>query len=344
VLALSLPLLVPVRRAGLRLRPTLRLDAGVARRVRVLAAAGLAGLVAQQCLVLVTARLATSAGGVGTLNVYQYTQAVYLLPYAVLAVPLATASFPVLAGHAAAVDGERYASVLVRSTRAVVLVGLVGAAVLIAVAPAVGAVFTALRGGSPALRAMPVALVAFAPGLVGFALIAHLGRALMAANAARWAARSTVAGWGTAVLLSLLLVPALSGPGTDARATLLALGAASSAGMTVAGGLLLVCAGRLRVGTVPVAERLAGWAPVLLRCLLVSAVAVVAGRVGTDWSLGSQLLDSDLLGSGASGSGLLRAVAAGVAGAAVAGAVLAGGLALVARDDLRSLRPARWRR
>jgi putative peptidoglycan lipid II flippase len=345
VLVLSLPLLVPVHRAGVRLRPTLRLDPAVARRVRTLAAAGLAGLVAQQCLVLVTARLATSSGGVGALNVYQYTQAVYLLPYAVLAVPLATAAFPVLAGHAAASDGDRYASVLVRSTRAVVLVGLAGAAVLVAVAPAVGAVFTALRGGSPALRAMPVALVAYAPGLVGFALIAHLGRALLAADAARWAARSTVAGWGTAVLLSVLLVPALAGPGTDpstdpstaARATLLALGISSSAGMTVAGGLLLVGAARLRVGTVRVAQQLSGSAPVVLRFLAVAAVAVAAGRFGTDWALGSGP------GSGPAGPALLRSVVAGAAGAAVAGAVLAGGLALVARDDLRSLRPARWR-
>jgi putative peptidoglycan lipid II flippase len=220
-------------------------------------------------------------------------------------------------------------------------VGLVGAAVLVAVAPAVGAVFTALRGGSPALQAMPLALAAYAPGLVGFALVAHLGRALMAADAVRWAARSTVAGWGTAVLLSLALVPALTrggADGTDARATLLALGAASSAGMTVAGGLLLLGAARLRVGTVAVAARLAGWAPVLARCLLVAAVAVVAGRLGTDRFLSGSLATGAL-----PPGGLLRPLLAGVAGAALAAGVLAAGLALVARDDLRSLRPAWWR-
>src|SRR5690606_26280852 len=44
VAALSLPLLVPVRRSGVRLRPTLRFPAGTGRRVRSLAAAGLGGL------------------------------------------------------------------------------------------------------------------------------------------------------------------------------------------------------------------------------------------------------------------------------------------------------------
>jgi putative peptidoglycan lipid II flippase len=331
VLALSLPLLIPVHRAGLRLRPTLRFDAGVLRRVRTLAAAGLAGLVAQQGLVLVTARLATSGGGVGTLNVYQYTQAVYLLPYAVLAVPLATATFPALAGHAAAVEGERYAAVLARSTRAVVLVALAGVAVLVAVAPAVGAVFRALRGGSPALQAMPLALTAYAPGLVGFALLAHIGRALLAADAARWAARSTVAGWGTAVVLSVVLVPALTGPDPEPRRTLLALGIASSVGMTVAGGLLLLGAAQLRVGAVRVAQGLRGWPPVLLRSAAVAVVAMVVGRLATDAVLGSA-------------TGMAGALAAGLLGAVLTAALLGAGLAALARDDLLSLVPARWRR
>ena len=46
---------------------------------------------------MITLFLANRRGGPAALNVYQYVQAVYVLPYAVLAVPLATSAFPRLA-------------------------------------------------------------------------------------------------------------------------------------------------------------------------------------------------------------------------------------------------------
>ena len=105
VVALSLPLLVPIRRAGVRLRPRLSFPQTVSVRVRRLAVAGVAALAGQQLATLVIIRLANLRGGSGTLNVFTYVQAVTLLPYAVLAVPLATAAFPTLAGQAAATEG-----------------------------------------------------------------------------------------------------------------------------------------------------------------------------------------------------------------------------------------------
>ena len=109
VVALSVPLLVPLRRAGVRLRPTLRFPDQASARVRRLAVAGLLALAGQQLATLVVIRLANDRGGPGTLNVFTYVQAVSLLPYAVLAVPLATAAFPTLAGQDAAEPsgGER---------------------------------------------------------------------------------------------------------------------------------------------------------------------------------------------------------------------------------------------
>ena len=106
VVALALPLLVPARRAGLRLRPRLRFPDGVGSRVRVLAVSGLLAVAGQQVATLVVIRLANDRGGAGTLNVYTYAQAVTLLPYAVLAVPLATAAFPSLAGAHAGRGGS----------------------------------------------------------------------------------------------------------------------------------------------------------------------------------------------------------------------------------------------
>ncbi len=323
VLVLSLPLLVPAHRAGVRLRPTVRFDPGVAANARRLAVAGLAGLLAQQLLVLVTVRLSNASGGAGALNVYQYVQAVYLLPYAVLAVPLATATFPTLSGHAAAGAGESYAATLTRSTRLVVLVAVAGAAVLVATAPAVGRLFGALDAGGAALGALPVALTAFAPGLVGFSLIAHLGRALFAAGRSTFAARATVAGWLVAVVASLVLVPLLAGSGDRAPTrTLLALGVASSAGMTVAGAALLAGAARTRVAGTLAGTRLAGSLPVLARVLVVAVLAGAAGRWATDR---------------VSAEGVGGALVAGVLGSVVTALVLGAGLWITDRDDLRGL-------
>jgi putative peptidoglycan lipid II flippase len=105
VVALSLPLLVPLRRAGVRLRPRFSFPRAVSTRVRRLAVAGVTALAGQQLATLVVIRLANARGGAGTLNVFTYVQAVTLLPYAVLAVPLATAAFPTLAGQSAATEG-----------------------------------------------------------------------------------------------------------------------------------------------------------------------------------------------------------------------------------------------
>ena len=102
VAAMALTVAVPIWRAGVRLRPRISFADGSGARVRSLALAGFLAVAGQQLATLVVIRLANDRGGAGTLNVFMYAQAVALLPYAVLAVPLATAAFPGLA-HALAV-------------------------------------------------------------------------------------------------------------------------------------------------------------------------------------------------------------------------------------------------
>lgn len=229
VVALSLPLLVPVLRGGIRLRPTWRFPDGVLRRVTSLAGAGLLALVAQQACVLVTIVLANGPGGTGAINVYTYVQAVYLLPYAVLAVPVAMSAFPTLAAGADA-------ATLSRAARLVVVAGALGAAVLVAVSGPVGGFFGAIdnarhsTAGAAALDAMPAALVAFAPGLLGFGLTALLTRSLYAHGRPRHAAAAMAAGWLVAAAVPLAVLRAGAGPQT----TLATLGWCSSAGMTLA--------------------------------------------------------------------------------------------------------------
>ncbi len=75
--------------------------AGVAARVRGLAAAGIATLAAQDAALVAVIVLANARGGTGALVLYNYGWQMFFLPYAVLAVPVATTAFPLLSAHAA---------------------------------------------------------------------------------------------------------------------------------------------------------------------------------------------------------------------------------------------------
>ena len=159
VVAMSVPLVVPVWRLGVRVRPTLHFPSGEARHALRLAGAGLGALLAQQLAVLAVVVLAPLGGDAGTLSIFQYAQAVYLLPYAVLAVPLATALFPRLS-ELAATRSPEFGPLAATSTRVILVVGFVGMAVLIAAAPTAAAIFRVTE-------AMGAAIAWLAPGIVG---------------------------------------------------------------------------------------------------------------------------------------------------------------------------------
>ncbi len=229
VVALSLPLLLPTIRAGVHLRPRLRFPEGTAVRAGALAAAGLISVIGQQGVVIV-ALLLSNRVGVGTINVYTYTQTAYLLPYALLVVPLATVAFPRLSDPA---DG---AVTLRRTMSGVLVAAVVAVAALIAVRREIGAIFVSLDAGGSgagreALLAMPHALAAYAPGLLGFSMAALLTRALYAVGSPLRAAVAISAGWAVAGV-----VPAVAFVATDVDSptqVLVLMGVSSSLGMTL---------------------------------------------------------------------------------------------------------------
>ncbi|MFD2795944.1 murein biosynthesis integral membrane protein MurJ [Promicromonospora vindobonensis] len=242
VLFLALPLVVPVWRTGLRLRPTLRFPSGEGPRAARLAFAGVGALVVQQLSMFLTLRAANAAGGDGTLSVYLYAQQVYLLPYAVLAFPIATSAFPHFAEHASAGRLDELRALVARTTRSLLLVTAAGVAALMAAAPFVEQVFDLIvLGDAPG---MATGLIWLAPGLIGFALILHLSRALYAVDHGRAAVIATASGWGVSAIGAALVPLLFSGrsPGGYALRTdvMAVLGAVGTAGMVVAGlGLLL---------------------------------------------------------------------------------------------------------
>lgn len=235
VVALSVPLFVPLKRTGAVLRPQLRFPGVSARTARALAAAGVIAVAAQQLTVLLTTLASNRVDAVGVVNVYTYTQTVYLLPYAVLVVPVATVAFPRLA------DPEVAADVLSRTAQVIVVTATAAALVLVAVRQNIGAFFLTIDAGSSglgaaALQGMPTAVAWFAPGLVGFGLMALTSRALYVAGQAKRAALGQALAWVIAGLGPIAVWT--FGQEWPAQVALLVFGLASTLGMT-AGGVLL---------------------------------------------------------------------------------------------------------
>ncbi len=225
----------PPRRA-LRLRPSLRFPAGVSVRVRGLAAAGVATLIAQDASVAVVIVLANSRGGGGALVLYSFAWAVFFVPYAVLAVPIATSAFPELSARS-----ESFDATTATSTRAVMVASWLGVAGMAGTCIPLARVFQSHADQATDARQLAIALAAFAPGLVGYGLTANLSRVLYADGRNRAAALAVSGGWLLVIVADLLIVPFVP------RSVVVPwLGAATSIGLTGSGVALLILVRRFR--------------------------------------------------------------------------------------------------
>jgi putative peptidoglycan lipid II flippase len=276
VVALTLSLVVPVRRLDLRLRPSLRFPVGAAPRVRRLAIAGVLTLAGQQLVAAVAIRLANDGVPDGTQVVYAAGLTIFLVPWAALAVPLATSAYPGLTERADAGDREGFARSLAPVAVLTVATSAVAAALLTAVAGPLARVFFA-GGSDEVVQALRDTTIAFAPGLVGYGLVALLTRALYAQGLWKAPTVCVTGGWLLAVAADLVLARALP---ADDRA--LALGLGHTVGVTVAGlGLLVVVARRNGPGALTGVAR-AGGAAVAGAATGALAGLAVARALGAD--------------------------------------------------------------
>src|ERR1700722_5959275 len=202
VAALVATPLVPVTRLRLRLRPVLRFPAEVGARVRSLAVAGIVTLIAQDASVAVVIVLANSHGGRGALVLYSFAWAVFFVPYAVLAVPIATSAFPELSARA-----DTFDATTATSTRAVTVASWLGVAGMAGARLPLARVFQSHVGQAADARMLAIALATFAPGLVGYGLTANLSRVLYAAGRSTAAALAVSGGWLLGIVTDLLIVP-----------------------------------------------------------------------------------------------------------------------------------------
>ena len=236
VAALVLTPLWPAARLHLGLRPALRFPAGIGARVRSLATAGIATLVAQDASTAVVIVLANSRGGSGALVLYSFAWAVFFVPYAVLAVPIATSAFPELSAR-----DERFDATTATSTRAVTVASWLGVAGMAGTCVPLARVFQSHVGQAADARQLAIALAAFAPGLVGYGLIANLSRVLYAYGRSRAAALAVSGGWLLVIVADLVIVPLV-----PRSAVVPWLGAGNTLGLTASGIALLILVRRVR--------------------------------------------------------------------------------------------------
>jgi len=280
VAALAVAAAWPVLRLRLRLRPSLRFPAGVAARAGSLAAVGIAALVTQDLSAIVVIRLANGFGGHGALVLYGSAWQAFVVPYAVLAIPIAISAFPELSSR----RGREFDDTAAASTRAVLLASSLGTALLAGAAVPLAAMFITHNPGQA--DQMARAMIAFAPGLIGYGLIASLSRVLLADGRYLAAGVWMSVGWLLAIGVDVVVVRLV-----PAGWVVPALGLGNSAGLTAAGiGLLAAVRGARGGGA------LAG----ALRAALVGLSGAAAGAV-TGWALAGSLRVSGFLPNAAIG-------------------------------------------
>ena len=249
VLALVATAVVPAWRLGVRSRPALRFPPGVGQRVRRLALAGVTTLVAQDASVAAVIVLANRFGAAGGLVIYGFAWAVFVVPYAVLAVPIATSAFPELSRHDPAAgpgdcggrgspgmtgeSGAGFDLTAAASTRAVMVASWLGAAILIGAREPIARVFEPRYPAAAAVLAL--ALAAFAPGLIGYGLSANLSRILYARHRNRAPALAIAGGWLLVIVADAAIVPLV-----PASRVVPVLGLGTTFGLTASGIALLV--------------------------------------------------------------------------------------------------------
>lgn len=314
VLVMAASVAIAALRCGLKVRPALTMPPGYGERARALGAAGVAAVAAQQGVMGLILLLAMRSGGTGTLPVYQYAQALYLLPYAVLVMPLLTSAFPHLSELRLVGDTMQMARMAAASVRTILIVSVLGAVALFAAAPALEQFFRLVdRAGASGVGAATAAL---ALGLPGFAVSMQCSRILAAALRSRDALIAGSAGWLAAG--ALVLVAGMPAPSRSAALAATAFGLACAAGMAIGG---IIGLSRIRdLLEVADAQR------EVRRAALVSPLALAAGAIP------GMLLTRTLVTTGTTEA---QAVLAGALGA-LAGALLA--LAVLAAADLSRVR------
>lgn len=234
IAALVVAGLVPTWRLHLRFRPILAFPPGVARRAGGLAIVGVVELVAGDLSSVVAIALANGRGATGAIVIYNYGFQAFSSVHAVLAVAVATSAFPLLAAR----EGAAFDRTCAQSTRAVILVSWLAAALLAAIAVPAADVLARQHDQIPQLT---LGFAMFAPGLAGAGIVANLSRVLLALGRLRIAAVAVAGSWLIATVADVILTEF-----APARLVVAALALGNTIGQVVVAVPLVLAVRRIR--------------------------------------------------------------------------------------------------
>jgi putative peptidoglycan lipid II flippase len=258
-----------------------------------MAISGALVLGSQDIATAVVLRLANERGTGGAVVIYNLAWTIFTVPWAVAAVPLATSAFPGLTASWQGGARDAYAATVARTTRVMLVVVAATAAVMVATAAPLARVVVLGAPGHVAPDVLTRGLVTFAPGLLGYALVALLSRAMYAQGNARTPALAAVVGWLVAIVADVALAAVLPSAWIVA-----AIGIGTSIGVTVSGMWLLVAVWRSAGAEALVGLRRAAAAAITAGLLAGVAGYSVAG-LARGRGVGSNLLVAAGVAAGA---------------------------------------------
>ena len=180
-------------------------------------------------LVPTAVALALGNGAPGGVAVFVYAFAFFVLPHALVAVPIATTLSPRVADHWQAGDTTATRNVIDASLRLAVPLLVLAGAGMVALAWPVARVSAFGQTASEGLAPIAHTLAAFGPGLVGYGVAFILVRTLFAIGDVRVASRLMIAG-AIAGVATMAVMSAVMAP--ENRAAALAIGYGTSQTVT----------------------------------------------------------------------------------------------------------------
>ena len=207
---LQWPVLV---REGFRYRPSFDWSDPELRRVAVLMGPSIVGLAAVQVNLFVNSILATGEG-TGAVSWLSYAFRLMYLPIGLFGVSIATAAIPGISTLAAREETTAMRGAISRGLRMMLMLNIPATLGLVALArPVVGLIFERGEFSSADTNATAIALMFYAPGLIGYSFVKLASPAFYALHDSRTPVLVSILTMLLNILLNVTLVKVMGYPG-----------------------------------------------------------------------------------------------------------------------------------